>query len=202
MTMKNKNPFYGWLTPVLVCLVTLISFLLLRPSDAAAGYWISMAWVMMLEALFFVWAGRGYNREAEHTSQFHVFLGVGALYYIICSAAWMMAYAYFSDHITLNLYIVGILVITVLWVVVASLQGRHDAACHEQQTMLEDNTVKVRALVKEIKGMAEVHGTSENRRAWAALIREAESVIPSQISEHGSRLMAKARELAGTGTQG
>ena len=193
--MKSNNVFYGWLTPLLVCVVTLICFILLVPENVTAAYWINMVWIIALEGLFFGWMHIGYKNDDTQTSQFHVFLGTATIYYILCSVAWMVAYWKLGDHISLNAYIVGILVITVLWIVIASITGKHDSAYHEQQTALENNTLDVRTFAQQIKNLAEEHQTEETKRAWAALIREAESVVPSQIHQQKDLLMAKAEKI-------
>lgn len=191
----NKNPFYGWLTPLIVCLVTIISFLLLMPEDATAVYWINMGWTIGLEALFFAWIHGGESEGSTQTSQFRIMLGTGTIYYIICSVAWMLVRVRYSHLIVLNLYIVGILVLTALWILTVALIGRHDAMYHEQQTALGDNTAEVRALVQELRSMAEVHRTKENGRKWASLIREAESLVPAQVREQRPLILAKAQRL-------
>ena len=96
---------------------------------------------------------------------------------------------------SIRLYLFGILALTVIWVVVASIVGRHDMEYNVQQIQLEDNTNDVRMLVKELTEMAEQHMTSDSEKEWKKLIREAESIIPSEVVNERARLLSKANRL-------
>ena len=50
-------------------------------------------------------------------------------------------------------------------------------------------------LVKELTEMAEQHMTSDSEREWKKLIREAESIIPSEVVNERARLLSKANRL-------
>lgn len=98
-------------------------------------------------------------------------------------------------EMSIRLYLFGILALTVIWVVVASIVGRHDVEYNVQQIQLEENTNDVRMLVKELTEMAEQHMTSDSEREWKKLIREAESIIPSEVVNERTRLLSKANRL-------
>lgn len=214
-----KNPFYSWLTPVLAVGVTLLGFMLLRPEDPTSLYWINLAYSICLEVLFFVWLrwGRISSRSVdEQTIYFRVFLGVGTLYYIIAAVLWMVFYflcgtrtgqqllAIHFDlpdilatwpEMSIRIYLFGILGLTVLWIVIAAIVGRHDVAYNTRQTALENATSDVRSLVAELKGMAEQHQTPQTKRDWKFLIMEAESIPPARLASNEERLRAKAEKL-------
>ena len=214
-----KNPFYSWLTPVLAVGVTLLGFMLLRPEEPTSLYWINLAYSICLEVLFFVWLrwGRIRSRSVdEQTIYFRVFLGVGTLYYIIAAVLWMVFYflcgtrtgqqllAIHFDlpdilatwpEMSIRIYLFGILGLTVLWIVIASIVGRHDVAYNTRQTALENATADVRSFVNELKDMAQQHQTQQTKREWKLLIMEAESTPPSQLASNEVRLRAKAEKL-------
>lgn len=214
-----NNPFYKWLTPLLAISVTLLGFVLLKPDAPTSLYWINLAWLLALEMLFFVWLrwGRLQSRGVdEQTIYFRVFLGVGTLYYILASIVWMVFFficgtqtgrtllcIHFNlpdildtwPEMSTRIYLFGILALTVIWVVVASIMGRHDVAYNTQQTDLEASTLEVRDLVAEFRALAAEHQTPETQRAWNALIRDAESVPPRQLAAKAESFRLRAEKL-------
>lgn len=214
-----KNPLYRWLMPVLAICATILGYLLLMPDNPSALYWINLTWSLSLVVLFFVWLrwGRWNSRSVdEQTVYFRVFLGVGTLYYILASIAWMIVYfAYGTEagrellrvylhhakilqhlpELSIRIYLFGILVLTVTWVVLATIMGRHDVVYNTQQTALENATNDVRDLVAELKALAQQHQKPETKRAWATLIRDAESVPPRLIATKAPALRQQANQL-------
>lgn len=190
-----KNPLYTWLTPLLTVLITVLGFVLLRPEETTALYWINMSYILVLEALFFGWfeVGRWKNTQ---TNYFSVFLGVHALYYIAASLLWMGLYSLLLYRwASLTVYGIGIGVLTVGWLITLSIVGRQDAAYNTQQTRLEEDTQDVRDLVATLRDMYSTHATEATDREWKRLIREAESLPPKQIAAQYDRLMQKAKQL-------
>ena len=98
---------------------------------------------------------------------------------------------------SIRIYLFGILVLTVTWVVLATVMGRHDVAYNSQQTALENATADVRDFVAELRDLAAEHQTAQTKRAWAALIREAESVPPRQLQSKIDSLRQRANKLIG-----
>ena len=100
-------------------------------------------------------------------------------------------------EMSIRIYLFGILVLTVTWVVLATVMGRHDVAYNSQQTALENATADVRDFVAELRDLAAEHQTAQTKRAWAALIREAESVPPRQLQSKIDFLRQRANKLIG-----
>ena len=214
-----KHPFYTSLTPLLAIGVTLLGFFLLKPDEPTALYWINMGWLVALEMLFFVWLRWGHfdSRAMEgQTVYFRIFLGSETVYYILACVAWMIFFficgtkvgrtllcIHFNlpdildtwPEMSLRIYLFGILALTVLWIVIASVMGRHDMTYNAEQTALESNTQAIRDLVAELKELAAEHETAETRRAWATLIRDAQSVPPAQLASKADSLRARAEKL-------
>ena len=110
-----KNPLYTWLTPLLTVLITVLGFVLLRPEETTALYWINMSYLIVLETLFFGWfeVGRWKNTQ---TNYFSVFWGVHALYYIAGSLLWMGLYSLLLYRwASLTVYGIGIGMLTLGW---------------------------------------------------------------------------------------
>lgn len=195
-----KNPFYTILTPVLVLGATLLGFVLLKPAEPTAFYWINLAWVATLELLFFFWMRWGHLRmeiEEKQTNPFGLFLGTSTLYYIIACVVWMLFFYFTEERLELShrLYLVVLVVLTALWVLLSATMGRHDVANNEQQTQLENNTLNQREFVAQLKAQAAEYQTEESKRAWATLIREAESVPPAQFASKADAFTARAEKL-------
>lgn len=215
----KTNLFYSWLTPALAYGVTLLGFVLLKPDSPSAVYWINMVYAFFLEALFFIWLHKGHAEIKEVTNQtpyFKVFLGVCTLYYIGAAVLWMIYYflcgtelgrrllcVHFDlpevlstfPEMSVRLYLFGILALTVIWIVVASIVGQHDVEYNTQHVQLEQDTEEVRLLGHELRDMAEQYSNPANEREWNRLIREADSILPSQVARERGRIMAKANKL-------
>ncbi len=215
-----KNPLYTLLTPILTIGVTLLSFFLLKPAEPTALFWINMVWLVALEILFFVWLrwGRLSSRfSEEQTVPFRIFLGIMTLYYIIACILWMIffficgtkvGHTLLCIHFNLpdvletwpemstRIYLLGILALTVIWIVVSSIMGRHDVVYNAQQTALENNTFNQRDFIAQLKEQAAEHQTEETKRAWATLIRDAESVSPAQFAAKVDSFRARAQKLS------
>lgn len=197
-----KNPLYTILTPILVIAVTLLGFIVLRPEDPPVIYWVTVAWGVALEILFFIWLR--WNKldiqwEEEQTTAFRLFSGSSAVIYIGISVAWIVAFYFLRPKMGKNadaIYLFVLAGLTVLWLVVAAMMGRHDAAYNSQQKTLESNTFNQRDFVAELKEQAAEHQTPETKRAWAALIRDAESVPPAQFAAKVESLRARAQKLS------
>lgn len=214
-----KNPFYSLLTPIIVIGGTVLGFFLLKPAEPGMLFIPNFVFTIILEVLFFVWMRWGHigSRCVDgQTSYFRIILGVWTLYYIIASFIWMVGFFLLATpagrHIlavwfkavnfvenlpemSINIYYFGILVLTLIWILIASITGRHDAAYNTQQTALENATENVRNLVAELKAMADEHKTPETERQWKALIRDAESTPPARLAASEAALRGRAEKL-------
>lgn len=196
-----KNPLYTLLMPLLVVGVTILGFVLLGPAEPPAVYWVTMAWVVALEFLFFIWLKwdkLSIQWAEEQTVAFRIFSGTGTLFYVLVSVVWIVAFYFLRPKMGENadtIYLFVLAGLTVLWLVLAAIMGRHDAAYNSQQTALENNTYNQRDFVAELKEQAAEHQTDETKRAWATLIRDAESVPPAQFANKIESLRARAQKL-------
>lgn len=196
-----KNPLYTLLTPILVIVVTFLGFFLLGPAEPPIVYWITMAWIIALEMVFFLWLKwdkLSIQWEEKQTNAFSFFSGAGTFFYVIVSVVWIVAFYFLRPKMGENadtIYLFVLSGLTVFWVVIAAIMGRHDAAYNSQQTTLENNTFSQRDFVAELKEQAAEHQTAETKRAWATLIRDAESVAPAQFAAKVESLRARAQKL-------
>ena len=100
-----------------------------------------------------------------------------------------------SETVSLKVYVLVIAVLSLIWIVLASIIGRQDTEYHAQQTELEGTTMDIRAFRDELKALAEEHAKPETARAWKQLIMEAESVAPKQFAARYQQLRDKADKL-------
>ena len=193
----KTNPFYTWLPGLMTVVVTVLGFLVFAPEEPTKLFYVNLAYLVVLEGLFFGWFHMGkLKSDAAQTPFFKVFVGVHTMYYLIVSLVWMLIYTLFlADKLDLKYYLLVIAVLSLIWIVLASIVGSQDAQYHEQQTQLEDTTMDIRAFRDELKALAEEHATPETQRAWKQLIMEAESVAPKQFTARYASLRQKADNL-------
>lgn len=146
---------------------------------------------------FIAEASRPTGNTATQTPMFRIFAGVAVMYYILGGLAWMILYSTLGVRLgwQLGYYLAGILVLTIAWIVIASIVGSHDAGYQAKQTQLIDSTDDVRAYVAELRQLSETYGKPETARQWKQLIQEAESIPPRQFHSQRVRLEAKAQQL-------
>lgn len=136
------------------------------------------------------------ERVSFRTPMFQAFLGVCGFYYTLAGLAWMLFYTMIGAElgISLRIYVVGILLLTVFWIVAANLVGRHGAG-HASQSMLENCVEDMKEYVDGLRQMSEEYGKPETVRLWKQLIVEAESIPPRQFASKKTRLAARAQQL-------
>ena len=193
----KTNPFYTWLPGLLTIVVTLLGFLVFAPEEPGKLFYVNMVYLVVLEGLFFGWFHMGkLKSDAAQTPYFKVFVGMHTMGYLVVSLLWMLIYTVFlSEKVDLKIYLLVIGVLSLIWIVLASIVGSQDTQYHAQQTQLEDTTMDIRALRDELKSMAEEHATPETQRAWKQLIMEADSVPPKQFAARYASLRKKAENL-------
>ena len=193
----KANPFYTWLPGLMTVVVTILGFLVFAPEEPGALFYVNLVYLIVLEGLFFGWFHMGkLKSDAAQTPFFKVFIGVHTMYYLVVSLAWMLIYTLLlADKVDLKYYLLVIAVLSLIWIVLASVVGSQDTQYHEQQTQLEETTMDIRALRNELKALAEEHATPETQRAWKQLIMEADSIPPKQFAARYESLRQKAEKL-------
>ena len=193
----KRNPFYTWLPGLLTIVVTLLGFLVFAPEEPGKLFYINMVYLVLLEGLFFGWFHMGkLKSDAAQTPYFKVFVGMHTMGYLVVSLLWMLIYTVFlSEKVDLKIYLLVIGVLSLIWIVLASIIGSQDTHYHAQQTQLEDTTMDIRAFRNELKALAKEHAKPETERAWKQLIMEAESVAPKQFAARYASLRQKADNL-------
>ena len=193
----KTNPLYTWLPGLLTIVVTILGFFVFAPEEMGALFYVNLVYAVVLEGLFFGWFHMGkLKSDAAQTPYFKVFVGMHTLGYIIVSLLWMLVYSlWLSETVSLKVYVLVIAVLSLIWIVLASIIGRQDTAYHAQQTELEGTTIDIRAFRDELKALEAEHAKPETARAWKQLIMEAESVAPKQFSARYQQLRDKADQL-------
>ena len=193
----KANPFYTWLPALLTIVVTVLGFLVFAPEEPGKLFYVNLVYLIVLEGLFFGWFHMGKLKgDADQTPYFKVFVGIHTMYYLLVSIVWMVIYtAFLSEKVDLKIYLLVIAIISLTWIVLASIIGRQDTHYHAQQTQLEDSTMDIRAFRDELKVLAQEHATPTTERAWKQLIMEADSVPPKQFAARYAQLRKKAEQL-------
>ena len=193
----KTNPLYTWLPGLMTVVVTVLGFLVFAPEEPGKLFYVNMVYLVLLEILFFGWFHMGkLKSDVAQTPYFKVFVGMHTMGYLVVSLLWMLIYTVFlSEKVDLKVYLLVIGVLSLIWIVMASIVGSQDTQYHAQQTQLEDTTMDIRAFRDELKALAEEHATSETQRAWKQLIMEAESVPPKQFAARYASLRKKAEKL-------
>ena len=193
----KTNPLYTWLPGLLTIVVTILGFFVFAPEEMGALFYVNLVYAVVLEGLFFGWFHMGkLKSDAAQTPYFKVFVGMHTLGYIIVSLLWMLVYSlWLSETVSLKVYVLVIAVLSLIWIVLASIIGRQDTAYHARQTELEGTTMDIRAFRDELKALAEEHAKPETARAWKQLIMEVESVAPKQFAARYQQLRDKADQL-------
>jgi ABC-type transport system involved in cytochrome bd biosynthesis fused ATPase/permease subunit len=193
----KANPFYTWLPALLTIVVTVLGFLVFAPEEPGKLFYVNLVYLIVLEGLFFGWFHMGKLKgDADQTPYFKVFVGIHTMYYLLVSIVWMVIYtAFLSEKVDLKIYLLVIAIISLIWIVLASIIGRQDTHYHAQQTQLEDSTMDIRAFRDELKVLAQEHATPATERAWKQLIMEADSIPPKQFAARYAQLRKKAEQL-------
>lgn len=193
----KTNPFYTWLPGLLTVVVTLLGFLVFAPEEPGKLFYVNMVYLVVLEGLFFGWFHMGkLKSDAAQTPYFKVFVGMHTMGYLVVSLLWMLIYSVFlSEKVDIKVYLLVIGILSLIWIVLASIVGSQDTHYHAQQTQLEDTTMDIRAFRDELKALAKEHAKPETERAWKQLIMEAESVAPKQFAARYASLRQKADNL-------
>jgi magnesium-transporting ATPase (P-type) len=193
----KTNPFYTWLPGLMTVVVTILGFLVFAPEEPTALFYVNLVYVVLLEVLFFGWFHMGkLKSDQAQTPYFKVFVGMHTLGYLVVSLVWMLIYSLLlSEKVDFKVYLLVIVILSLLWIVLASIIGGQDTHYHAEQTQLEDTTMDIRALRDEFKQLAQEYATPATERAWKQLIMEAESVPPKQFSARYEQLKQKADKL-------
>ncbi len=212
----KTNPFYTWLPGLMTIVVTVLGFLVFAPEEPTKLFYVNMVYLVLLEGIFFGWFHIGkLKSDSSQTPYFKVFVGVHTMYYLMASLLWLIVYTLLlstSGHewlsrvlhweaitswpaLSLRAYVLVIAILSLVWIVLASIVGSQDTHYHKQQTQLEDTTMDIRAFCDELKSLAAEHSRPETARAWKQLIMEAESIAPKQFASRYAQLREKADKL-------
>ena len=193
----KTNPLYTWLPGLMTVVVTILGFFLFAPEEPNTLFYVNLVYTVVLEGLFFGWFHmEKLSSDAEQTPFFKAFVGMHTLGYLIISLIWMLVYSlWLSETVSIKVYLLVIAILSLVWIVLASIVGRQDAGYYAQQKQLEDTTMDIRAFRDELKALAKEHATPTTERAWKQLIMEAESVSPKQFAACYEQLRQKANIL-------
>ena len=140
MASKNINILTNIVMPCVVYVATIGLFLLLMPAETTALYWINMAYLVILETIFFGWLVWLRADAREVTPMLAVIMGTYAAYYVVAGLICIIASAVVSlfTAVSVKWYIAAIVVLTVLWLIPAALMAQADSSHAERQAQVAD----------------------------------------------------------------
>jgi len=125
---KKINIFAGVVLPFLVIAVTAALFFMFRSEETTALFYINLGFTIFLEAIFFGYINLVYKKVEGVSTPFLAIFGIFAFYYVIISGAWMLLFSLILSHyVGLKIYIAGLMVLTLLWIIVSLITGQADS---------------------------------------------------------------------------
>lgn len=206
--MERKH--YGLLArvvmPLVVMVATVLLFFVFMPADAGALFYTNLVYSVVLEAVFFGWLGSLWGRASLPRALAAVF-GVYAAFYVVAGFIVMLAYSVVgAAFLPLKFYYAAIVIITLLWVVVASLTAgagvvEADAADRQADSRAawQYHVAQLASLASRYDDLARARGLrfemrSNDSSPLDKLRRAVQSMPPSAFS--GQVLPQRLKELA------
>ncbi|MBR0310151.1 MAG: hypothetical protein IJQ97_04635 [Paludibacteraceae bacterium] len=145
MATKSINTLTNIVLPAVVLLATVGLFVLLRPEQTTALYWINMSYLLILEAIFFGWLLWARSDTKGTTSMLIVMLGNYAGYYLAAGLLCIIVSAVVSQFTTVSIewYVAALIVITILWCIPAALTAQVDSNHAERQAQVPDKRAEL-----------------------------------------------------------
>ena len=145
MASKKINTLTNIVMSCVVYVVTIALALLLKPEEVTALYWVNMGYLVILETIFFGWLLWARTDSKEVTSMLLVIMGTYAAYYVSAGLVCIVVSALLSLVITVSVkwYVAALIVLTVLWLVPASLIAQVDSNHAERQEQVADKRAEL-----------------------------------------------------------
>jgi hypothetical protein len=128
MSNKKVNLFAGIVLPLVVMAATATLFFMFRPKETTALFYINLGYTILLEVILFGYINVLYCKTDDFSTPFMSILGVFSLYYVIAGFGWMLLFSLVLLHfVLLKIYIAGLMVLTLLWIILSLVTGRTDS---------------------------------------------------------------------------
>lgn len=140
MATKQINTLTNVVMPIVVYLATIGLFVLLKPEETTALYWINMAYLVILETIFFGWLMWVRVDSEGVTPMLAVIMGTYASYYVAAGLICIIGSAVASLFLEVSIkwYVAVLVVITVIWFIPGTLVAQADSNHAQRQAQVAD----------------------------------------------------------------
>lgn len=122
-------------------LTTLVLFFVFQPEESGTLFYFNLCYTLWLEVLFFGWLGLLRTGTREVSTVFRIVVGISAGYYVMAGTCIMLLYSLLlSSTVGIRWYIATLVILTLVWLLLASLLAQTDANHHEKMEQLAEDT--------------------------------------------------------------
>lgn len=140
MATKHINILANIVMPCIVLLATPGLFVLLKPEETTALYWVNMSYLILLELLSFSWLV-WVRADSKGTSPLlSIILGTYTGYYLAAGLICIIVSAIVSlfAAVSIKWYVAALVVITIIWMLPGVLIAQADSNHAERQAQVAD----------------------------------------------------------------
>ena len=128
MSNTKINTIANIILPIVVIGITIVLFFMFKPEETTSLFYINLFYIVLLEAIFFGYLNVLHAKAKELSAPYFAIFGVYSLYYIIAGLGWLLLYSFLLLHFApLKVYITGILILTLLWIIISVLTAQTDS---------------------------------------------------------------------------
>jgi hypothetical protein len=136
---KIINTFANVILPALVIAMTATLFIMFRPENCTALFYLNLGYTILLEVIFFGYINLLYRKMTAVSTPFLAVFGIYSLYYVIAGAGWMLLYSLALSYVfSIKIYIAALIVLTLLWIIISVLTAQVDSNYKETTDKLND----------------------------------------------------------------
>lgn len=153
MANKGLYRFSTIILPLLTAVATVILFFVFAPQEGVNTlFYTNLCFSVLLELVFFGWIGFLRIDKKATSAPFSAALGIIALFYVIIGLIWMFVYTFLlTDLCSIKVYISVIVIITLLWIIVATLLAHSDVDHKEFTNDLNIKKVSINGCIEKMK---------------------------------------------------
>jgi hypothetical protein len=200
MSNKNVNIVANIILPVVVVVMTAVLFFMFRPAEATILFYLNLGYTIFLEVIFFGYINLLYRNIKTFSTPFYAVFGIYAAYYVTIGFGWMLVYSLgLSYFISIKIYVAGLIVLTLLWIIISVLTAQTDSNYKEsvdkinnQKYTLEFYTQKIVLLASQYEKLCmekniKYQTDSNNRTALDKLKGKISFLTPNVLNDETSR---------------
>lgn len=139
MSNKNINIIAGIILPIVVVAATAVLFFMFLPAEPTALFYLNLGYTVFLEVILFAYINVLYQKVKDFSTPFMAVFGIFSLYYVVVGFGWMLIFSLVLSHfISLKIYIAGLMLITLLWIILSLITGQADSNYRQNTEKLKD----------------------------------------------------------------